>query len=118
MPGCSWSGASEDAAGSGLAKSGLAKSGLAKSGLVSLLDPAPVLHGGDVVIGVLRRALRQLHLRPLDLLVGQQADQVADAVESRMLLRIGAHDVPRRPGRVRGVQHLVAGAGVFVPEPA
>src|SRR6516164_8260555 len=40
---------------------------------------------------------------------------MADAVEACMPLRIRADDVPERPGRVRGIQHLVAGTRVLVP---
>src|SRR6516225_11545956 len=40
---------------------------------------------------------------------------MADAVEACMPLRIRADDVPGRPGRVRGIKHLVAGTRVLVP---
>src|SRR5579885_1441597 len=84
---------------------------------VSLRDPAPSLHCLYVVIRSLHGALRHLDLGARHRLVGDEAQQMADAVEPRMLLGIRAHDVPGRPWRVGGVEHLVSRQRVVVPAP-
>ena len=51
---------------------------------------------------------RERHLLARHLLVGDQAEQVTDAVEARAPLVIRGHDVPGGKLRVRGVKHDVA----------
>ena len=41
---------------------------------------------------------------------GNEAEEMGDAVEARAALVVAVHDVPRRPRRVGGLQHVIAGA--------
>src|SRR4249919_2220734 len=68
-----------------------------------------------IVVGALLRALGKLHLLALYFLVGDQAEQVTDAVEARAPFVVRGDDVPRGKLRVRGLEHHVARPRVFEP---
>src|SRR5262245_59990228 len=77
---------------------------------------------GDVPEGVQRRdvvprrlALGQLHRLPRHLLVGDQAQQVGDAVQARPALVVGVHHPPGALRGVRGREHGVPGPREIVP---
>ena len=59
--------------------------------------------------------LRELDLWPLQLLVGDFAKDVSENVESCSSLVVGVDDIPRRPSRVAGVEHLVARPRIVIP---
>src|SRR5262249_5172451 len=83
--------------------------------LIALRDEAPALQRAVVVIGALHGALGQLDLLARRLLVGNDLEQLRDAVETRAPLVVGGQDVPRRLLRVGGLQHHVAGARIVEP---
>src|SRR5262249_54457311 len=87
----------------------------ADSGSELFGDEPPSLERRLIVIRPLLGAFRQLQLLPLDLLVGNPAEQVRDAVETGALLVVRADEVPGRVLRVGRLEHHVAGAGVVVP---
>src|SRR4029434_3667919 len=75
----------------------------------------PTLERRLVVVGVLLGSLGELHLLALYFLVGDQAEQVTDAVEARATLVVRGDDVPGSPFRVRRLKHHVARPRVLEP---
>src|SRR5215831_18306262 len=74
-------------------------------GSVPLRNETPPRDRRLVVVGVLLRAIRQLHLRIIDLLVGNELQQLRDRVEAGALLVVGPDDVPRREALVGRLHH-------------
>src|ERR1041384_1809965 len=68
-----------------------------------------------IIIRPLHRALGKLYLLALHFLVGNETQDVPNAVEPRPLLVIRTQDVPRRPFGVRGLEHQVPGARILEP---
>src|SRR5689334_32090 len=68
-----------------------------------------------IVVLALSLALGKLDLAAWRLFVGNLAEDVRDAVETRALLVIGAHDVPGSMPAVGRLEHHVARAGIIVP---
>src|SRR5262249_42248732 len=85
------------------------------TGSVVLRHEVPPLERGLIVIRTLHRARGELHLLTWDLLVGDELEQVTDAVETRAPLVIRPHDVPAREVGVGGLQHHVARPRVLEP---
>src|SRR3974390_2040826 len=91
--------------------------------LVSVMSASRIsIFLGYVLVRVVRLAvalrlapLGQLHLLARRGLVRDLAEQVADGVEARALLVVRSHHVPRRPGRIGRLEHLVAPARIVVP---
>jgi hypothetical protein len=67
---------------------------------------------GLVVVAVFRFAFRQFHLFVWHFPVGNQTQQMRDAIESCSFLVIGANGVPGRVLGIRCFEHAVACAGV------
>src|SRR5262249_43310674 len=82
---------------------------------VFFFDPAAVLDGRLVVVGLRLVTTGQLDLFCRRSFVGNKAEEVGNEVQPRPPLVIGAHEIPRRKIGVGGLQHLVAGTGVVVP---
>src|SRR5262245_47516508 len=59
--------------------------------------------------------LGQLYFLARRLLVRNPAQEVGDEIEARAPLVVRPHHVPRRPFRIRRLEHLIAGARVVVP---
>src|SRR4051794_7379481 len=68
-----------------------------------------------VIVAVLVRALPEIDLLPLDLLVGDLRQDVLDPIQPRALLVIAVQDVPERGRTARRFEHRVPGAGVIIP---
>src|SRR5215469_9839862 len=81
------------------------------------------VHLGYVLVGAVAGFLVALRLLPLgeldlvalDLLVGDQAQEMRDTVEAGAPLIITVHDVPGRERRVSRLEHVVPGAREIVP---
>ena len=58
-------------------------------------DESPVRNRGDVVIGLFFGPLGQLDLFPWHFLVGNQAEEMRNEVQTRAALIVGAHNLPR-----------------------
>src|SRR3954462_4171166 len=82
---------------------------------VLLRHEAPPCDRGLVVVTVLLRPARQLHRRPIELLVREKLDHMGDRVQPGALLVVRSDDVPGRVALVGGGEHRIAGARVLVP---
>src|SRR5262249_37635989 len=67
----------------------------------------PALQRCLVVVSVLVRTLRQFHFLRWTLFVGEQLQDVVNAIQPGPLLVVGAQDVPRRPGGIGSLEHLI-----------
>src|SRR3974377_393846 len=74
------------------------------SWLILLGNESPSLQGCLVVVGALLRPDRQFHFCLRHSLVGNQAQQMRNAVQPRPLLVVRTYDVPWRVLRVGGFQ--------------
>src|SRR5438270_12670496 len=83
--------------------------------LVPRGDEASALQGSPVVVDVLLRAIRQLHLLPGNLPVRNLIEDVANDVQPRSLLVVGRDDEPRAPLAVRCREHRVPRSRVLEP---
>src|SRR3954462_10030248 len=88
---------------------------LSLCGSVALWHEVPAAQRRLIVVRALRRSFGQPDLLARQLLVRDQAQEVADAVQPRPLLVITPKDIPRRVLAVRGLKHHVPGARVIVP---
>src|SRR5207249_12169598 len=75
----------------------------------------PAGQGGRIIVGVLFGALGQFDFFLPYLLIGNDAQEMRDAVEACALLVVGSHNVPGRGVGIGGIEHHVARAGVIVP---
>lgn len=82
---------------------------------IFLGDEPPVLQGGLVVVSMFVRAPGQFDQRTRNPLVGDQRQNVRDAVEACPPLVVGAYDMPGRILGVGRIEHPVACAGIIVP---
>src|SRR5580704_6498480 len=84
---------------------------------ISALDKMTILDGCHVVILVLVGPLGKLDPFPFDFLIGQELQDMGNAVEPGAALVVGAHDVPRRVLAVGRREHQVARLRIIVPAP-
>ena len=77
--------------------------------------PARTCTGSRLDIAVSLLPLRQCRLIARQLLVRDLLQKVGDDVQPGAPLVVGAHDMPRRPGGVGGLEHVVARARIVVP---
>src|ERR1700722_5302787 len=80
-------------------------------------DEMAILDGCHVVILMLVGTLGKLDLFPFDFLIGQQREDMGNAVEPGAAFVVGAHDVPRRVLAVGRLEHQVARLRIIVPAP-
>src|SRR5262245_133667 len=80
-----------------------------------LWNEPSALERRPIVVGTLHRARGQLHLLARCFLVGDQAEQVTDAVETGAPLVIRGQDVPGGELRVGGLKHDVARLRICEP---
>src|SRR5262249_250010 len=76
---------------------------------------AASLEGFLIVVFFLIRALRQLYLVAMDVLIWNQTEKMRDAVQTRSPLVVRAHEIPRRLLRVSRVEHQGPGPRIGVP---
>src|SRR5262245_24426180 len=76
---------------------------------------APALERRLIVVCALARSARHHQLRTADGFIRNQAQEMTDAVDARLHLVVGPHDVPRRALEVGGLEHDVARVRVLVP---
>src|SRR5207244_3479153 len=68
-----------------------------------------------IVVRSLRRPLRQFDLLPRNLFVGNNTQEMGDAIEACSFLIVGSNDVPRSILSIRDIEHLIASMRVVVP---
>src|SRR5262249_39652447 len=69
----------------------------------------------QIVVGIIHHAVGQLHPFTGQLFVGNLVEEVADAIEARPALVIGADNVPWRELRIGGGEHRVARPRILEP---
>src|SRR5262249_34597485 len=80
-----------------------------------LCDKLHALERGQIVVGIVHYPVRQLRILLRPLFVGNETQQVPDAIEARAPLIVRANDIPWREVRVRGGEHRIARPRILEP---